>query len=258
METPPAHEPVYATGMAHHFRAVDPHGAVAASKAGFYAQALVYLNSRIRRQSRTLLDVGCGFGYFLERAAADGWQSVGVDIVPEAVSAARERVPSARLFATDLRGAGLASGSLEAITMWDLLDMVPDPAAELAECRRVLAPGGIIGIRVRNVASQLYLCRCFSRRSQLWRKLGIKPLHVFHRYNFTPRSIEQLLVRQGFENLVIQNSPLTAGDPYQYFSLGAAVGLGKSLAEALAGFTYRLTHGRWVIGPSLLVWAKKP
>ena len=258
METPPAHESDYAAGMAHYFRAVDPHGAVAASKAGFYAQALCSLNSRIRRQPRTLLDVGCGFGYFLERAAAGGWQTIGVDIVPEAVSAARERVPLACLLATDLRGAGLAAGSLEAITMWDVLDMVPDPAAELVECMRVLAPGGVIGIRIRNLVGQLWLYRCYTRLGWLWRRAGIKSPFVFHRRSFAPKAIEHLLAHTGFSEIESSNSPLTQGNPYDYSSLRDLAAFGKFGAAMLSGLISRLTGGRLLLGPSLLVWARKP
>jgi SAM-dependent methyltransferase len=258
METPPAHESDYAAGMAHHFRAVDPHGAVAASKAGFYAQALGSLNSRIPRQPRTLLDVGCGFGYFLERAAAGGWQTMGVDIVPEAVSAARERVPLACLLATDLRGAGLAAGSLEAITMWDVLDMVPDPAAELVECMRVLAPGGVIGIRIRNLVGQLWLYRCYTRLGWLWRRAGIKSPFTFHRRSFAPKAIEHLLARTGFSEIESSNSPLTQGNPYDYSSLRGLAAFGKFGVAMLSGLISRLTGGRLLLGPSLLVWARKP
>jgi SAM-dependent methyltransferase len=255
---PPVREQAHAAGMAHHFRTVDPHGAVAASKARFYAQSLDCLNSRVRCHPRTLLDVGCGFGYFLERAVDDGWQTMGVDIVPEAVSAARKRVPSARLFATDLRGAGLTSGSLDAITMWDVLDMVPDPAAELAECLRVLAPGGIIGIRIRNLAGQLWLYRCYTRLGWLWRRAGIKSPFTFHRRSFAPTSIIQLLARAGFCEIESSNSPLTQGDPYACGSLRGLAAMGKFGVVMLTGLISRSTSGRVLIGPSLLVWARKP
>jgi SAM-dependent methyltransferase len=205
-----------------------------------------------------LLDVGCGFGYFLEKAETFRWETLGVEIVPQAVLSVKGRVPAAQVFCGALKDAKLPAASLNAVTMWDVLSEVEDPAAELEECHRILAPGGIIGIRVRNVASQLWLCRCFSRLFRLWPKLGIKPLHVFHRYNFTRRAIEQLLLRQGFANISIHNTSLTTGDPYQYFSIGAAVGFSKSLAATLFELVYRLTHGRLVIGPSLLVWAQKP
>lgn len=258
MEMPPAHEPAYAAGMAHHFRAVDPHGAVAASKVSFYSKTMDCLNSRIRRHPRTLLDVGCGFGYFLECAAAGGWQTMGVDIVPEAVSAARERVPAGCLFAADLRGAGLAAGSVDAITMWDMLDMVPDPGAELAESLRVLAPGGIIGIRVRNLTGQLWLYNCYTRLGWLWRRTEFKSPFTFHRHSFTPKAIEHLLARIGFCEIESSNSPLTQGDPYGYNPLRRLAASAKFGVGMLAGLISRLTGGRVLLGPSLLVWARKP
>jgi SAM-dependent methyltransferase len=258
LETPPACESDRASGMTHHFRAVDPHGAVAASKAGFYAQALKYLDSQTRHHSRVLLDVGCGCGYFLERAAAVGWRTIGVDIVPEMVSAARKRVPAATLFAGDLRVAHLPAGSLDAIAMWDVLDMVPDPAAELAECLRLLTPGGVIGIRIRNVAIQLWLYGCYSGLHRLWRGLGIRPPFVFHRYSFSREAVGRLLNRGGFVRISIHNSPLTQGDPYSYSRLQGLAGMGKRLINAAAGLAFRLSCGRMLWGPSLLVWAQKP
>ena len=255
---PPDCRSVDTERMVQHYRTVDPHERVAASKSGFYHQVLHYLDSKVVCHPRRLLDVGCGFGYFLEKAEAFHWEPLGVEIVPEAVLSVKSRVPAAQVFGGDLRDARVPAASIDAVTMWDVLCEVEDPAAELEECHRILAPGGIIGIRVRNVAIQLWLCRCFSMLFRLWRKLGIKPLHVFHRYNFTRRAIEQILVRQGFVNISIHNSPLTTGDPYEYFSIGAAVGFSKSMAAALVELVYRLTHGRSVIGPSLLVWAQKP
>lgn len=258
METPPVHEPAHAAGMDHHFRAVDPHGAVAASKAGFYAQALESINSSIDRRERTLLDVGCGCGYFLECAAVGGWRTTGVDIVPEMISAARKRVPAAALFIGDLRAAQLTAGSVDAITMWDVLDMVPDPAAELAECLRLLAPGGVIGIRVHNVDSQLWLYGCYSGILWLWRGLGIKPLFTFHRYSFGAKSIERLLSRGGFTRISICNSPLTLGDPYSYSRLEGLSGVAKRLIQFAADLVFRWSGGRKLWGPSLLIWARKP
>jgi SAM-dependent methyltransferase len=244
--------------MAHHFRAADPHAAVAVSKAGFYAQALDHLNWLTRRRSRSLLDVGCGCGYFLERAAAAGWRTAGVDIVPEMVAVARKRVPAADLFAGGLRTAPLVAGSLDAIVMWDVLDMVPEPAGELAECLRLLAPGGVIGIRIRNADSQLWLYRGYSAMCRLWHRLGIKPPFAFHRYSFGREAVSRLLTRAGLADIAIGNSPLTQGDPYAYSHLRGLAGMGKRLAAAAAALAFRLSGGRILLAPSLLIWARKP
>ncbi|MFO7709653.1 MAG: class I SAM-dependent methyltransferase [Desulfobacterales bacterium] len=244
--------------MVRHYRAVDPHEKVAISKTGFFQNALDYLDSKVTRIPRHLLDVGCGFGYFLEKAMDYGWEPIGVDVVPEAVFSAQRRVPTAGVFLGDLRKANLPTGSIDAVTMWDVLCHVEDPAAELQECHRILAPGGIVGLRVRNVEIQLWLCRWYSGPFRLLRRLRVKPLHVFHHYNFTRSAIERLLENNGFVNLSVRNSPLTTGDPYEYTSVSALVQLCKFMAGALADIVFRLTSGRWILSPSLLVWAQKP
>lgn len=128
--------------------------------------------------------------------------------MPKMVSAAWKRVPAAALVAIDLRGACLAANSLDAITMWDVLDMVPDLAAELAECLRLLTSGGVISIRIRNVAMQLWLYGCYSGLRWLWRELGIRPPFAFHRYSFSREAIGRLLNRgEGCEHIHLQFSP---------------------------------------------------
>lgn len=244
--------------MVWHYRAVDPHEKVAASKTGFYLNALRHLDAAVPRRPRRLLDVGCGYGYFLEKAKTLGWEALGVEIVPEAVKSASLRVPGAEVWCGDLKVAALPAASIDAVTLWDVLCHVDDPRAEIRECYRVLNPGGVIGIRVRNLASQLWLCRWFFRLYRLWSRLGIRPLHVFHRCNFTPKAIERLLVSQGFIDIRIQNSPLTAGSPYRYAHSDAVISLGKSMAGAVSEMACRLSHAHWIVGPSLLVWARKP
>jgi SAM-dependent methyltransferase len=228
------------------------------SKTAFFQEALRYLDSKVARTPRRLVDIGCGFGYFLEKAQAAGWEAAGVDIVPEAVLRAKIRLPAVEVFLGDLRGARFPSGSVDAATLWDVLCHVEDPAAELKECHRILSPGGIVGIRLRNVETQLWLGRWYSRLSCILGRYGVKPLHVFHRYNFSRKAIERLLAGSGFVDITVCNSPLTSGDPYACTPIGATVRIGKFLAGALAEAAYRLTFGRMVIGPSLLAWARKP
>ena len=244
--------------MVRHYRSVDPHAKVAASKAGFYRHALQHLAAAMPRDRRRLLDVGCGYGYFLEKAKASGWAPAGVEIVPEAVDSAMLRVPGAELHCGDLGYAGLPAASLDAVTLWDVLCHVESPPAEIEECYRILAPGGIIGIRVRNLTHQLWLCRWFFRIRRLCPKFAHRPLHVFHRWTFTPDALERMLAARGFSDIQIQNSPLTAGSPYRYGRRDALIGIGKSMAGAASDLLFRLSSSRWIVGPSLLVWTRKP
>lgn len=59
------------------------------------------------------LDIGCGRGQFTPELVRNGWEAVGVDIVPEAVEAARRRGPAEITYVvgdvTDLESAGLGT-----------------------------------------------------------------------------------------------------------------------------------------------------
>ena len=64
--------------------------------------------------------------------------------------------------------------------------------------------------------------------------------------------------RLGFTNIQITLSPLTQGDPYGHTSVKGLLNGVKYFTEFIAEFLYKISCGRWIIGPSLLVWAEKP
>jgi SAM-dependent methyltransferase len=113
-------------------------------------QAVRSLAGERLRGARAILDVGCGTGWWLERIArqlAPGAELHGVDLLPERVSAARERVPSATVEVADARRLPFDDASFEAVSMFTVLSSLQDRddvADALAEARRVLAPGGVI------------------------------------------------------------------------------------------------------------------
>jgi SAM-dependent methyltransferase len=126
---------------------------------------------------RRLLDVGSHAGFFLRRAVARGWTAVGVEPSPVTSALARER------FGLDVRtgtltDAALPDGAFDVATLTDVFEHVGEPAAMLAEIRRVLRPGGVLFVKVPNVryvrAKQLLLGRipgllddCFDAREHL-------------------------------------------------------------------------------------------
>lgn len=97
-----------------------------------------------------LLDPFCGAGTILAEAAALGYQALGGDITPEALSAARENAPSVPLVRWDARWLPLPSHTADAVVSnlpWGRQVKVDQALAELyaqslAEIRRVLKPGG--------------------------------------------------------------------------------------------------------------------
>ncbi|MEJ2208787.1 MAG: class I SAM-dependent methyltransferase [Anaerolineae bacterium] len=100
------------------------------------------------KESGRLLEIGCANGLFLDAMRRRGdWDVQGVDISPHAVSSARERL-GLDVFLGSLHEAQFAGGSFDVVVMWDVLEHVHDPAATLAEIRRILAPDGLLIFRL--------------------------------------------------------------------------------------------------------------
>jgi 2-polyprenyl-3-methyl-5-hydroxy-6-metoxy-1,4-benzoquinol methylase len=97
------------------------------------------------------LDVGCATGIFLEVASKAGWEVEGIDISSYAVSKAREKGMKARV--GELSAAHFPDASFDVITLWDIIEHVMEPSAVLAECERILAPGGLLVVSTPDAGS---------------------------------------------------------------------------------------------------------
>ncbi len=95
------------------------------------------------------LELGCGAGNITSWAAENGWQAIGVDIVPEAISWARERtssLPNIQFILGDVSNlCELPDNSCDIVFDGDCLHMLfgETRARCLCEVWRVLRPGGI-------------------------------------------------------------------------------------------------------------------
>ncbi|MER6980423.1 class I SAM-dependent methyltransferase, partial [Streptomyces carpinensis] len=104
-----------------------------------------------------LLDVGCGTGIVTRRLAAarDGVRVTGVDRASAMARQAATRLPGAVVLA-DSRRLPFPDGRFDAVTGIWLLHLAPSPEdvrAVVAECSRVLKPGGVFVTTVDKAAS---------------------------------------------------------------------------------------------------------
>ena len=106
------------------------------------------------RPGMRLLDAGCGPGTItlgLAAAVAPG-EVVGLELSPAMVEQARalaaERgVANVRFEVGDVQALPFPDASFDAAFESAVLEHVPDPARAVAELRRVLRPGGVVGLR---------------------------------------------------------------------------------------------------------------
>ncbi|MFH1199925.1 MAG: class I SAM-dependent methyltransferase, partial [Candidatus Micrarchaeota archaeon] len=107
-----------------------------------------------RPQKGRILDVGCAAGFFLKAAKESGWEECGVEPSKWLADYGNKKL-GLDIKAGTLAQAKFPAGHFDVVTLWDVLEHVPDPAAELDEVRRVLAPGGLLVVNYPNFGSKL-------------------------------------------------------------------------------------------------------
>lgn len=138
-----------------------------------------------------LLDVGAATGFFLPIAHQAGFEASGVEISPYAALRAREK------------GLDVITGSLgdvpsgkafDVLTMFDVIEHVADPAAEIERAHGLVRPGGMLVVNTPDAGSA-------------WARLLGKRWHLIvppeHLYYFNRAAMRKLLEDRGFRVLSI-------------------------------------------------------
>ncbi len=144
--------------------------------------------SQKRKPPGKLLDVGCAAGFFVKEANKAGWDAVGIEPCKWLVDWGKENLQQDLRFGTLGEGV-FEDNSFDVLTMWDVLEHVPDPKKELEECYRVLKPGGLFVVNYPDFGS--VLAKISGRH--WWFLLSN------HIYYFTPKTIKMYLENAGFE-----------------------------------------------------------
>jgi len=132
-------------------------------------------------QKGKLLDIGAGTGDFLLTAKNDGWETIGVEPSDRAKNIAKEKGIS---FVEEI--STLENHSLDVITMWHVLEHVPDLELQIQELKRLLKPTGTLIIAVPN-----YKSFDANHYQTFWAAYDV-PIHFWH---FSKKSIQLLFER---------------------------------------------------------------
>ena len=146
-----------------------------------------------RANGHKLLDVGCYIGVFIEIAAQHGWDAWGIE--PSQWAAEQARGQGLNVIAGTLEAANLPDESFDVVTMWDVIEHVTDPLAEIRRAHRLLRPGGLIVIHTMDIDS--LFARVMGPRWP-W-------LMEMHIYYFSQRTMAAMLDKAGFS--VIRSGP---------------------------------------------------
>ncbi len=115
---------------------------------------LLYGMLRPREDSR-ILEVGCGGGAFLAFLEGMGHRPTGVDILEEAITAAKKTVARSEVIEATANRLPFPDGSYDRVVSQHLVEHIEDLPEALREWERVLEPGGIMAMCTPN---RLYPC----------------------------------------------------------------------------------------------------
>ncbi|URC13670.1 bifunctional 2-polyprenyl-6-hydroxyphenol methylase/3-demethylubiquinol 3-O-methyltransferase UbiG [Flavobacterium sp. B183] len=129
-------------------------------------------------QKGRILDIGAGTGDFLLTAKNDGWETVGVEPSERAKNIAIEKGIS---FVNGIDA--LENNSFDVITMWHVLEHVPNLELQIQELKRLLKPTGTLIVAVPNFKS-------FDAKyyNEFWAAYDV-PIHFWH---FSKKAIQSL------------------------------------------------------------------
>ena len=129
-----------------------------------------------------ILDIGAGTGEFLSVAKNDGWQAIGVEPSDKAKSIA---INKGVLFVE--KTSELENHSVDVISMWHVLEHIPDLDKQIKELKRLLKPTGTLIIAVPNFKS-------FDAKhyGKFWAAYDV-PIHFWH---FSKTAIKLLFEKE--------------------------------------------------------------
>jgi 2-polyprenyl-3-methyl-5-hydroxy-6-metoxy-1,4-benzoquinol methylase len=104
-------------------------------------------------QSGKVLDIGCGFGFFLNALRQSNFVPYGVEISPYAYAQIAEDLRKNVINQSAESPLPMEGGTLDAITLFDVIEHLNNYQDVLSECHRTLRRGGILLISTSNALS---------------------------------------------------------------------------------------------------------
>lgn len=179
----------------------------------------------------SVLDIGCGYGFFLLQMKKRGWQTHGMDVSETAVSYASGQGLDVTL--GTLEDVKHKDNSFDVVTLFYVLEHLPDPLKALKEIRRILKPNGLLLLRLPHTTPIVRVLSLLGIKNKLYDP-------PFHLNDFSPETIRALLRKAGFDKICISIGGVTRPP-------GVVTRFTTLFFGFLAEASYRISFGRFLL-----------
>jgi SAM-dependent methyltransferase len=190
-----------------------------------FDEKIHYLETKIKRKAKSILDIGSGSGFFLKRAKERGWTAHGIE--PNQIASDYSRkigIPVINDFFQNIDIKNMQQ--YDAINLFDVLEHVDNPIELLKRCYLLLKSKGIIVIESPNDYNPLQeIVKKSLDKEEYWLTIDTKSRNykwsskTDHLNYFNFSSLKKLLKKMNF-NVIYQQSSfplelfLLMGDDY--------------------------------------------
>jgi 2-polyprenyl-3-methyl-5-hydroxy-6-metoxy-1,4-benzoquinol methylase len=173
-----------------------------------------------------ILDIGTAGGAFLKVAKDSGWDAYGIEPNKWLCNWCNENY-GIKIQNGTLESTNYKPKTFDVITLWDVLEHVPDPTDTLKRCKELLKDDGIIVVNYPDIGSL---------PAKLMGSKWVFLLSV-HLWYFTPKTMKKMFIKNGFEPIKFKNHWQTLSLGYLIYRMEAysksLSNLGKNLVKRL-------------------------
>ncbi|MBS0254726.1 MAG: class I SAM-dependent methyltransferase [Proteobacteria bacterium] len=215
-----------ADGGDYHTELHDP-ASPAAERMLRIAETHLRFLSKVARGGR-LIDIGCSTGSFLKRASRAGFDCSGVEFSKSSARVARGQT-GLPVEVGGIHDSTCPPGTLDVLTMFDVIEHVTNPMDDLARAYAMLRPGGWLVLSTPNIDG------LFPRASYPLARIvnhWPHPEAPYHLYQFSVATLSAMLRKAGFEPGPVEHHNIDLA--YSFGTLGSLARSPKRLAYAAA------------------------
>ncbi|MGI6073613.1 MAG: class I SAM-dependent methyltransferase [Fermentimonas sp.] len=147
--------------------------------------------------SARLLDIGCGTGYFLDKARTKGYEVSGIEKDGHSRDFAKDKF---KLNINDEDALwNIETNSFDIVTLWHVLEHMQNLNKVVSKLNQILKPDGTLVLALPNHNS--YDAQVYKKH---WAAYDV-PRHLWH---FTPDTVEKLLKKHSFKIIAKRPMPV--------------------------------------------------